>query len=479
MFSPNFTSDMSSWLPDPVQTILGDQNDHIVVPPTTKLSSPRRKLPKKSSSHRNLEKKPSHIKTKHRSLSPISSPKTLMMTQRSISEEDSPKIIIESTNNVRSPRINKKKPIRPIPGDQGIQRVDSSSPRQDIDKPSSRPSRSPRRSRVPSKASSPRGTRSPSPRAGPPPRAGRSSSPRARNRREGFEKSPTANKMRNRPTLNVTTKAQPPVYNITRPFHCSEDPQPSPKINGSLGVHLSEEAPMSPKVHPNVHRDASVLGQVVRARKQTMMNRGYNAIMKPISKKGHLPGVEQQSYHNKNILIRSEEDDKEEKEEENETSNQNIGEEITVKKRVQKMAQLRESEKCSEQELMKRWEFTTRHDIDHKKLKSGPILDKRHASRSVRCVIWKKKKKSIQEEEEGEEVDVQEEKFAMKMIMRTTNLKHVFNEKEIMLVLNDSPWHTKLIKTYKPHVLSLSHTHTFYLSLQHLSPPMVHHHMPL
>lgn len=95
------------------------------------------------------------------------------------------------------------------------------------------------------------------------------------------------------------------------------------------------------------------------------------------------------------------------------------------------------------------WDFTSRPDVDHTLLKSGSMLDKRHTSRSVRCVIWKPKKSKSPNgnatQEKEEEVG---EKFAMKMIMRTTKLKHVFNEKDIMLSL-DSRWHTKLFKTFK------------------------------
>lgn len=102
------------------------------------------------------------------------------------------------------------------------------------------------------------------------------------------------------------------------------------------------------------------------------------------------------------------------------------------------------------------------------------MIDKRHASRSVRCVVWKKTKNgrstsssnspySIKSpssmmrtsnifmmdeddiDEENEDGDG-DEKFALKMIMRRKNIKSNLNEKDIMLAM-DSEWHTKLINT--------------------------------
>lgn len=102
-------------------------------------------------------------------------------------------------------------------------------------------------------------------------------------------------------------------------------------------------------------------------------------------------------------------------------------------------------------------------------MESSSIIDKRHASRSVRCVIWKKRKKEANDEHHitrneqtksngrlsnsmfmMDEDDVEDddgiEKFALKMIMRRKNIKSNLNEKNIMLAM-DSEWHTKLINT--------------------------------
>jgi hypothetical protein len=98
-----------------------------------------------------------------------------------------------------------------------------------------------------------------------------------------------------------------------------------------------------------------------------------------------------------------------------------------------------------------------------RELQADSVIDKRHASRSVRCVTWKNNRNrngggggggstkvhgnvfSMDEDMESERVN-DSEKFALKMILRRKNIKMNLNEKDIMLSL-DSEWHTKLINT--------------------------------
>lgn len=92
-------------------------------------------------------------------------------------------------------------------------------------------------------------------------------------------------KLYNRRPAPLKTKATSPVkVMIQSPekfsnnvLHCSVDAtSPSPKLL-SVMVHLSEEAPMSPKVRPSsyVSRDPSLLGRMIRARKKAIPLNGF------------------------------------------------------------------------------------------------------------------------------------------------------------------------------------------------------------
>mmetsp|Transcript_2719 Transcript_2719/g.3336 ORF Transcript_2719/g.3336 Transcript_2719/m.3336 type:complete len:724 (-) Transcript_2719:45-2216(-) len=127
----------------------------------------------------------------------------------------------------------------------------------------------------------------------------------------------------------------------------------------------------------------------------------------------------------------------------------------------QEHAHIDHSFETEEEELERKWNFTTRPEIHSKDLISGNILDERHSSRTVRCVTWKNPSKH--KHDNGDDDNLKEEpcfedlhekkmkmneKFVLKTILTHQKLKDICNEKDIMLALN-SPFHTKLIKTFK------------------------------
>lgn len=79
----------------------------------------------------------------------------------------------------------------------------------------------------------------------------------------------------------------------------------------------------------------------------------------------------------------------------------------------------------------------------HSDLKSDKVLDERHTTRSVKTVVWTKPKEFHYENDH-------KEKFVLKVISRkASNPKHVLTERNVMIALSKSVWHTELIKTFK------------------------------
>ena len=92
------------------------------------------------------------------------------------------------------------------------------------------------------------------------------------------------------------------------------------------------------------------------------------------------------------------------------------------------------------------------------------VLDERHARRRVRCVTWTRPRAAVSSSSSrsrgGRGGDSgaaaadggEEERFALKIALRGKNDSHcrrLFNEKDVMVALKDSPWHTTLVNTYK------------------------------
>eukprot|EP00615_Pteridomonas_danica_P004403 CAMPEP_0114361462 /NCGR_PEP_ID=MMETSP0101-20121206/24762_1 /TAXON_ID=38822 ORGANISM="Pteridomonas danica, Strain PT" /NCGR_SAMPLE_ID=MMETSP0101 /ASSEMBLY_ACC=CAM_ASM_000211 /LENGTH=455 /DNA_ID=CAMNT_0001506471 /DNA_START=736 /DNA_END=2103 /DNA_ORIENTATION=- len=87
------------------------------------------------------------------------------------------------------------------------------------------------------------------------------------------------------------------------------------------------------------------------------------------------------------------------------------------------------------------WVVTTKPEIDPSELIAEDMLDERHSRRQVKCVVWKPEQKH---KDSGT-------KYALKISIRGKSDVHswrLFSEKDIMRSL-DSPWHTKLVNTFK------------------------------
>jgi serine/threonine protein kinase len=92
------------------------------------------------------------------------------------------------------------------------------------------------------------------------------------------------------------------------------------------------------------------------------------------------------------------------------------------------------------------WDFKSRPDIHRQDLISDSLLDDRHPTRRVKCVAWRPRTQG------GRLHPAKAEKFALKIILRgktDTHSRRVFNEKDVMLALGESPWHTRLVNTFK------------------------------
>lgn len=124
-----------------------------------------------------------------------------------------------------------------------------------------------------------------------------------------------------------------------------------------------------------------------------------------------------------------------------ETESNTVSNSVARKTRIEQAENVDIQVASEDTELLHLWPYSSRPEISRTDLTADGDLDDRHDHRSVKSVVWKPPGRLACEKDEH---------FALKIILRKKNdqnARKVLNEKDIMLILAPSSWHTKLVNT--------------------------------